>query len=132
MPQGIEYVDALLPPVQVAKMLSQADFLVSSRMHPIVLGSRSSTPFFAVGWEYKVERMAEALSGSSCFADATSLDDGTVGTVMEAFAGRKRLGRTVGKNAARMRRLAAMNRLLLARKLEEWGYDPIVSPIKNV
>jgi colanic acid/amylovoran biosynthesis protein len=70
VPEGVTFLDELRSPSEIAKEISESDFIVSSRMHPIILGSLSSTPFFAIGWEYKLDELNSALCKKGCCVHA--------------------------------------------------------------
>jgi colanic acid/amylovoran biosynthesis protein len=123
MPEGVECIDDILPPEEAAKILSRADFLITSRMHAIILGSASATPFFAIGWEYKFGCLAEALSCPTCFLDASEVKNDDVDKVMMEFDRRKILRARVKRNFIKMKKKALMNRQILGKKLAELGFE---------
>jgi colanic acid/amylovoran biosynthesis protein len=121
MPQGTEFIGRVLPPAEMADLLSESEFLVSSRMHPIILGALSGTPFFAVGWEYKLEELCKALGFERLCQSAASADGGTEKRILEAIASREDIRKSLKSSVPSMKRLAEKNSELLEAKLKEWG-----------
>jgi polysaccharide pyruvyl transferase WcaK-like protein len=122
MPPGTEAIGAVLPPERIAETLAGADFIVSSRMHPIVLGSLSATPFFAVGWEYKLDELSYALCGSPCSVHASKADPATEELIVRMIRERGPLRKDMLARLPLVREKAGRSAELLRKSLKEWGY----------
>jgi len=119
MPQA-EFVAEVQSPEQMSERLASSGFVISSRMHPIVLGSLCGTPFFALGWEYKAKELADTLCGPG-FSESAELADGkTIDTIIKAWRQRKALRKRVGERTALVQKKAGENARLLAEHLEKW------------
>ncbi|MCI0503245.1 polysaccharide pyruvyl transferase family protein [Candidatus Micrarchaeota archaeon] len=117
------FVKSAEPPIEIARRLSTAAFLVSSRMHPIVLGSLSSTPFFAIGWEFKLEEISGMLAGGSCNAHASELDDSVISAILSCVERREELAHAISSQVPIVRAKAGKSIGLLAGSAASWGYS---------
>ncbi len=89
---GTAVIKEIHPPEKVARILSGSEFLVSSRMHPIVLGTLSSTPFFAIGDSFKFR----AVLGDLCEDCWTKTDGISIERIMDRIRDRERLREEIG------------------------------------
>jgi colanic acid/amylovoran biosynthesis protein len=120
MPQGVEYLD-VMHPHEIADRLAGADFLVSSRMHPIVLGCLSSTPFFAAGWEYKLDELSKQLSPSRPLS-SSEFNDSTVDGILERISEREAIREELSVTVPEAIRKSGENLEILRARLLSWGY----------
>ncbi|MEW6722391.1 MAG: polysaccharide pyruvyl transferase family protein [Candidatus Micrarchaeota archaeon] len=122
MPPRTEIIGNVLPPERIASELAGADFIVSSRMHPIVLGSLSATPFFAVGWEYKLDELSSMLCGSPCSVHASKADSATEELILMRIRERGALRKQMLARLPEVRAEADRSSVLLKKSLKAWGY----------
>ena len=121
MPGEVTYITEVLSPDETAEFLSKAGFLISSRIHPIILGSLSSTPFFALGWEYKLDEISGMLcSGNSVRADRA--DSSTEKLILNRLNDRKKACRDLTANVSALHEKACSNKDILRNSLLDWGY----------
>jgi colanic acid/amylovoran biosynthesis protein len=118
------FISELHDPASIASTLAEADFIISSRMHPIVLGSLSSTPFFAIGWEYKLDELSRMLCGRDCSVHASRLDDSTIAAIFKMMGEKEELRREISKRAPGLRRKAMKNLDILKENVAQWGFSP--------
>ncbi len=118
-----DFVERAEPPAEIARRLAGAGFLVSSRMHPIVLGSLSATPFYAIGWEFKLAEMSRMLAGGSVDAHAGTLDDSTLFSILSCVERRKEISGGVSSRIPGVRKKAAESLRILCDSALEWGYS---------
>lgn len=123
LPKEVEYVDKILYPSQAAELLSKANFIISSRMHSIILGSLSATPSFALGWEYKLDEITSMLYSKQCSVRATKLDDQVQELILERMKQADELSDEISKNLPFLSKKAQQNIEILRQNLEEWGYS---------
>jgi colanic acid/amylovoran biosynthesis protein len=123
MPKGVTFMEELRSPSEIAKEISGADFIVSSRMHPIILGSLSNTPFFAVGWEYKLDELNSALCTKGCCVHASKIDDSVDEMIMDRIKRRGELREDISKNTHLLRKKTFENLEILRTNLRSWGFD---------
>ena len=106
------------------ELLSKANFLISSRLHPIVLASLSATPFFALGWEYKLDEISSMLCSKTCHVKASELNNSVEALILERMRERKELGNEIAKNVSFLQEQAQKNLEILRKSIQEWGYNP--------
>lgn len=122
LPAGVRFVSEVHHPSKIAELLSSSAFLVSSRMHPIVLGSLSSTPFFALGWEYKLRELCSDFSVEDMCLMAGEADGSAVARVLSAIRSSEGVRKRISESFPEVRRRSTMNRDLLKKSIAEWGY----------
>jgi len=123
--QGIEDAEVIHEvhaPEKIADILSDAEFLISSRMHPIVLGALSCTPFFAIGESFKFEAVLGPICEGCCMKGYELETDEGVERIMDAIRRREALRRKIFGTLPGAKERAKRNAVLLCKKLEEWGY----------
>jgi polysaccharide pyruvyl transferase WcaK-like protein len=123
MPKGVTFLEDLRSPSEIAKEISQSDFIVSSRMHPIILGSLSDTPFFAIGWEYKLDELNTALCTKGCCVHASKLDDSVDEVIIERMKKADELSKDISRNTLLLRKKTFENLEILRTNLRSWGFD---------
>lgn len=121
MPDEVEFIDRLLSPDLAARLISRAEFLVSSRMHPIILGSLTGTPFVAMGWEFKLEELSRSLGAGSI--PAHKLDQRARNFILKEIDERQTLSEDVEYNVLNLRKKAIVNPEILAAYLPVWGFE---------
>ncbi len=122
LPDEVEYIDAVHPPGRIAELLSGSRFLISSRIHPIILGSLSATPFFALGWEYKLDEISEMLCSEKCHAPAYEADAKTAELILEKIKRREKISRKIKRSLPLLKKQAESCAEITNEKLMEWGY----------
>jgi|GEM_PF-1365474 len=123
MPEGVTFVDKIHAPDAAAEMMSEADFVISSRLHPIVLASLSATPFFGLGWEHKVEEAASMLCDTTCSVGADSLDSSAEELIMERMKQRKKLSAEIERKLPLVQKKARHTMTIFKETLERMGYS---------
>jgi len=118
IPEEVEYINTVHPPDKIAELLSESEFLVSSRIHPIILGSLSSTPFFALGWEYKLDEISKMIC-EDCHANAYDANDKTTDLILQNIKRRKKIG---SRNLLLLRKQAESSAEIMNESLVRWGY----------
>lgn len=111
----------VFPPEEIARRMSEAEFVVSSRMHAIILATLSGTPFFAIGDSHKFEAILGDLC-TGCTIGVDELDDEGVGKVVRAVKGSAAISDSVRKKFPLVLAKSRRNAEILARKFREWGY----------
>jgi polysaccharide pyruvyl transferase WcaK-like protein len=110
------------PPEEAAAILAESEFLISGRMHPIVLGTLSGTPFFAIGDSFKYGAVLGALC-DGCWMKVRALDGGdAVDAILARIREREKLRRTIAGRLPAVRARSMMNAAILGRKFAEWGF----------
>jgi polysaccharide pyruvyl transferase WcaK-like protein len=108
-----ERIPAVLSPGEIADIIAGSEFVVSGRMHAIILGSLSATPFFAVSDGFKFRAVLDELS-EGCHI-------GAIGKVLDAIRQSKRLGKEIASGQPEVRRRSEENASILAQKLRSWA-----------
>jgi colanic acid/amylovoran biosynthesis protein len=119
MPQDVEFVNQVLSPELTARIISRSEFLVSSRMHPVILGSLTGTPFFAMGWEFKLSELSASLGAGS--VPANKLDQKARNFILHQIDQREKIADDVECNVLAQRKKAMANPEILAAYLSVWG-----------
>ncbi len=117
---GVTFINQVYSPQKIAQLLAGSEFLISSRLHPIILGSLSGTPFFAIGWEFKLDEVSPALGSESIRAD--KLDDTAQKRIFKAIENKEKISMLVSENIKEIRQRAQSNVDILRTSLEKWGY----------
>lgn len=123
MPGGITFIDKIHAPHTAAELMSEADFVISSRLHPIVLASLSATPFFGLGWEHKVEEASSMLCDTPCSLRADNLDSSAEELIMQRMKERKKLSAEIEKKLPHVRKKARRTLTIFKESLEGLGYS---------
>ncbi|MEW6035122.1 MAG: polysaccharide pyruvyl transferase family protein [Candidatus Micrarchaeota archaeon] len=113
-------VGAIHPPDRLAGYIAGSDFIVSSRMHAIILGSLSHTPFFAIGDSHKFQDVLGDLC-QGCSMDAGELDEKGIERVLDSFGRREELRASISESFPSVKEKASRSGLILREKLTEWG-----------
>ena len=121
MPDEVQFIDRVLSPELTARIISRSEFLISSRMHPLILGSLTGTPFFAMGWEFKLDELSRSLGAGSI--PAHKLDQRARNFILKEMDGRKELSEDIQYNVLNMRKKAVVNPEILAAYLAVWGFE---------
>jgi len=108
-------------PHEMVRVLSTKDFLISSRMHAIILGSISSTPFFAISDSFKFRGVLDRLC-SGCVRDIGSLDGAAMQEALDLMRRREELGSRIRSAFPAMRADAMANRDVLRQDMRSWGF----------
>lgn len=107
-------------PEEIARIISSSQFIISSRMHAIILGSLSSTPFCAIGDSFKFEEILGELHGG-CTLGTGGLDDEGVERIIGLMRDRKKQEKAIGKNLPAIREKSSETARILEDNLREWG-----------
>jgi polysaccharide pyruvyl transferase WcaK-like protein len=116
---GVRLIREVLAPKEIAAILGTCDFIVSSRMHAIILGSASQTPFFAITDSFKFKGILGMLC-EGCTVPAEHLDGAAVESVISSMHESGRLRERISKSLPAMRRRAMQNGAIMAEKFAEW------------
>lgn len=116
----ISAIGEVYPPHKVAELASESDFLISSRMHPIILGTLSATPFFAIGDSFKFEEVLGVFC-KGCSLKISELDDKSIETVLERIREREKLGKMIAERLPDRKERAMENGSILRRSFQEWN-----------
>lgn len=123
LPEEVRYVGEVRSPHEIMELLSESGFLISSRVHPIILGSLSATPFFAIGWEYKLDEISSMLCSEKCFARASELDDSVEDLILKRIAEKEKLAVNIAKNVRLVKEKSGRNPAILRESIRGWGYS---------
>jgi polysaccharide pyruvyl transferase WcaK-like protein len=115
----VKHIEEVHPPGRIAEIISDADFIVSSRMHAIILGSLSSTPFFAVGDSFKFSEILDSLC-EGCAMGIEELDDKGIERIIERIREREKLRGMIADRMAHVGERARESSSILGEKLREW------------
>lgn len=118
----VEVIGEVHPPEEIARMIADSDFIVSSRMHAIILGALSATPFFAIGDSHKFESILGPLC-RGCTMSHGELDSQGIGRIMDAIKRRKELERSMDSGLETLQKESMKNLAILEEKFAEWGMD---------
>jgi polysaccharide pyruvyl transferase WcaK-like protein len=121
MPPDVEFINQVLSPELTARIISRSEFLISSRMHPIILGSLTGTPFFAMGWEFKLDELSRSLGAGAI--PAHRLDQRARNFILKEIDGRENLSEEIEVNVLTQRKKAIVNPEILAAYLAVWGFE---------
>ena len=116
----VQRIPVVLPPDQIASILSESEFIISSRMHAIILGILSNTPFFAVADGFKFRAVLDSLCEDRAI-DYRKLDDAGIKRITESVKQSKELGRTVASRYPLLKQRAEENAAVLGEKFREWN-----------
>lgn len=120
IPGRVRTIGEVHPPAKVAQIISEADFFVSSRMHPIILGTLSATPFFSIGESFKFEEVLGALC-EGCSISTSNLEDrGSMDVILKKIEEREKIRKLIAKRFPAVRKKAMGNVTLLSEKFREW------------
>ncbi len=113
-------VRAIHPPDMLAEYIAGSDFIVSSRMHAIILGSLSRTPFFAIGDSHKFQDVLGELC-QGCSMDVGELDEKGIERVLGSIGKKEELRASIAESFPSVREKATRSGTILREKLTEWG-----------
>jgi polysaccharide pyruvyl transferase WcaK-like protein len=116
----ISAIGEVQAPGKVAELASESEFLISSRMHPIILGTLSATPFFAIGDSFKFEEVLGVFC-KGCTLKINELDDKSIETILERIREREKLGKMIAAKLPDAREKALENGSILRRSFKEWN-----------
>lgn len=118
--EGVNAVPDVLSPLEIARMASESEFIVSSRMHPIVLGTLSSTPFFSIGDSFKFSYVLGDFYDNSTLKISELGEIGNVEKVLEKIRERKMLSGKIAKRMERVRERSFMSEKILKETVDGW------------
>ena len=116
-----EIIPDVLPPSEMARRISESEFIVGSRMHAIILGSLSHTPFVAIGDSFKFGEILDPLCPGSTVPVST-LDDSAIETIIGRIKSADGLRKEIRANFPQVKRKSQENEEILGRKFAEWGF----------
>ena len=121
LPKTCRYIEEIRSPMDIAGSLSGCDFIISSRMHLIILGSLSSAPFIGLGWGHKMEEISKMLCDPSCSMPADALDGQSVDKAIDIIRQREIMRMKIDERQPALRKAAERNAEILKSRLETWG-----------
>lgn len=107
-------VDKVLPPARIAALIGESSFIVSARMHAIILGSKSCTPFLAISDSDKFADILGSFYEGGCVAAGV---DSTERALM-LFRDRKELAKKMAAALPGLESKAIENAQILRKFLE--------------
>ncbi|MFN7990605.1 MAG: polysaccharide pyruvyl transferase family protein [Candidatus Micrarchaeia archaeon] len=119
MAEGVERISTVRPPQEIARIIARSEFVVSSRMHGIILGIHSATPFFAIGDSQKFHEILGAFN--DCTIGLDELDSEGIGRIISAIRSRKSLAKSIRDAFPLVRSQSIENERLMGRRFREWG-----------
>jgi polysaccharide pyruvyl transferase WcaK-like protein len=120
LPGKVTLVEDVHAPEEIARIMSEAEFVVSSRMHAIILATLSGTPFYAVGDSFKFSAILGQLC-EDCTMGIEELDGEGVETILRALRGRKRRAASIRAKFPGVLEKSRANARILREKFAEWG-----------
>lgn len=120
MPEYVRLNDKLFDPQETARMIGASKFIISSRMHAIILGCLSSTPFYALGNSHKFTGVLESIC-EDCHTDFSEIGEDTVEKILLRMKDRERLRSAISTSFPSMVDKARNNSLILKNCLQDWG-----------
>jgi polysaccharide pyruvyl transferase WcaK-like protein len=117
---AVEVIGEVEPPEAIADRIASSEFVISTRMHAIILGTLSRTPFFAIGDSHKFKEILGPLCGD-CVIDVADFNDEGIVRIIRSVRGKDALGRKLAAGFPRVRERALENGRLIRGKLGEWG-----------
>lgn len=118
--KNVTLVGEVHPPERIARIISESEFIVSGRMHAIILGTLSNTPFFAIGDGFKFREMLGPLC-DDCTIRVDELDANGVERIVRAIGEAELRRAQIGKRMIPIIRKSKMNADILRAKMTEWG-----------
>jgi polysaccharide pyruvyl transferase WcaK-like protein len=118
MPKQVSFIEKVHSPREIANYLAESEFLISSRMHPIILGSLSGTPFFAIGWEYKLNEISKMLGAYS--VKANMLDGTARIRILKAIEDSEEIGARIKRNTEELSLISNNTPDILQKSIENW------------
>jgi len=116
-------IGEVLPPLRIAKEIAEAEFIISGRMHAIILGSRSCTPFLALSDSDKFADILGRFYEGGCVAAGADSTDKALGLFRE----RESLAKKMSAALPELERKALEN----GRILREFLKDPDKAKHRN-
>lgn len=117
----VKLADDVYAPEEIARRMSEAEFVVSSRMHAIILATLSGTPFFAIGDSHKFEAILGDLC-RGCTMGVGELDEKGIEKVIGAVKGSGRIAASIREKYPLVRAKSMRNAEILGIKFREWGF----------
>ncbi|HSB47674.1 MAG TPA: polysaccharide pyruvyl transferase family protein [Candidatus Bilamarchaeum sp.] len=120
MGDDAEFVSGLLGPEALADRIASCGFIISARMHAIILGTLSSTPFFALSDSFKFEHILEQFY-PGCFMDHKALDAEGIERVVAMVRRRGELGPLMKERMGQVVEKSYASREILESNFRKWG-----------
>jgi polysaccharide pyruvyl transferase WcaK-like protein len=111
--QSIEIVQN---PDKVAALVAESEFIISSRMHPLVLGTLSGTPFFAIGNTFKFKEVLGDFAKDSW----SRVDEIDIEKIMGKIEKRNEIGRLISENFKRVRQRSEKTKEMIREEIRSW------------
>jgi polysaccharide pyruvyl transferase WcaK-like protein len=111
----------VFPPEEIARHMSEAEFVVSSRMHAIILATLSGTPFFAIGDSHKFEAILGSLC-DDCTIGIEELDERGIDRILGAIKNGNAIAASIRKKFPQVLAKSMRNAEILKSKFREWGF----------
>ncbi len=109
-------IDTVQDPDSVAVLVAESEFIISSRMHPLVLGTLSGTPFFAIGNTFKFEEvLGDFAGGSWC-----KVDEIDIGKIMEKIEKREKIRNLISENSKAVRKRSEKTKEIIKQEIRSW------------
>lgn len=108
-------------PKDLAELISECEFLVSGRMHPVILGTLSGTPFFVIGDGFKFSEILGDLC-EACWMELRWIkDEKSMDIILEKIKERDALHKKINENLPKVREKALSTSSILEQKIREWN-----------
>ncbi len=123
LPGNVRVVRQVHPPDEIARIISESEFVVSSRMHAIILAALSRTPFFAIGDSFK---FGEILGGlcEDCTIGTDGLNKDGISRVILALERRGMQEEEIRKRYPAVLEKSRRNADILRHRFIDWGLAP--------
>jgi polysaccharide pyruvyl transferase WcaK-like protein len=118
---GVEIIGEVGTPAEIADNISKSEFIVSTRMHAIILGTLSRTPFFAVGDSHKFSGVLGTLC-EDCVLDIGSFDEAGIERIIRSIKDKEALKKSIIAKFPRVQERAQENAEIIRGKFLEWGF----------
>lgn len=118
---SVEVIDKIMGPEELSDRIASADFIISSRMHAIILGTLSATPFFAIGDSFKFREILWPFYPDSSIHYKT-LDEKGIEKIMGFIERRDSLEAVMRQKLPGIKEKSARSKGILAGKFSEWGF----------
>ena len=115
----VKVIDSIEAPEKISEIVSESEFIISNRMHPIIFGC--GTPFFAISDDHKFEGVLDKLCKGCCMDISGIEKDETIDLIMEKIRNREKLRKVVTGNFQKARMRAMETEGILRERFESWG-----------